>query len=160
MPPPNVYAIYHRFFDVRGGGNLLRIPWEASSAMKAQPWVGRRRARRRQLPGIPAGTGRRHSAARASSALAGARQRARGSYALTACFWSLLMTWMLRGLAAAALTLAGSLVPTTVAGHGFWTISDPVSRQQQRAHFDKNLAIFGGLLAAAAIRPARRRGRL
>ena len=57
---------------------------------------------------------------------------------------------------AAALTLAGSLVPTTVAGHGFWTISDPVARQQQRAHFDKNLAIFGGLLAAAAIRPARR----
>ena len=26
--------------------------------------------------------------------------RARGSYALTACWWSLLVTWMLRGLAA------------------------------------------------------------
>jgi putative oxidoreductase len=52
----------------------------------------------------------------------------------------------------AALTLAGSLVPTTVAGHAFWTISDPVARRQQRAHFDKNVAIFGGLLAAAVIR--------
>ena len=60
---------------------------------------------------------------------------------------------------AAALTLAGSLVPTTVAGHGFWTVSDPGERRQQRAHFDKNVAIFGGLLAAAASQPPRRRAR-
>jgi putative oxidoreductase len=60
---------------------------------------------------------------------------------------------------AAALTLAGSLVPTTVAGHGFWTISDPVARRQQRAHFDKNVAIFGGLLAAAVTRPPRHQAR-
>ena len=60
---------------------------------------------------------------------------------------------------AAALILAGSLVPTTVAGHGFWTISDPVARRQQRAHFDKNVAIFGGLLVTAATRPPRHRTR-
>jgi putative oxidoreductase len=52
----------------------------------------------------------------------------------------------------AALTLAGSLVPTTVAGHAFWRISDSAARRQQRAHFDKNVAIVGGLLAVASRR--------
>lgn len=49
----------------------------------------------------------------------------------------------------AALALAGSLVPTTVAGHPFWQIEDPAQRAQQRVHFLKNVAIFGGLLIAA-----------
>lgn len=49
----------------------------------------------------------------------------------------------------AALALAGSLVPTTWAGHPFWTIEDPAQRAQQRVHFLKNTAILGGLLIAA-----------
>jgi putative oxidoreductase len=48
-----------------------------------------------------------------------------------------------------ALVLAGTLVPTTLAGHPFWTIEDPVERKQQRIHFLKNLTILGGLLIAA-----------
>ena len=49
----------------------------------------------------------------------------------------------------AALALAGSLVPTTLAGHPFWQIEDPAQRAQQRTHFLKNSAILGGLLIAA-----------
>ncbi len=48
-----------------------------------------------------------------------------------------------------ALVLAASLVPTTLGGHRFWTIEDPARRAQQRTHFNKNLAILGGLLAVA-----------
>ena len=53
-----------------------------------------------------------------------------------------------------SLILAASLVPTTAAGHAFWTISDPAQRRTQRAQFDKNVAIFGGLLVAAAAAPS------
>ena len=49
-----------------------------------------------------------------------------------------------------ALALAGSLIPTTIGGHPFWTIEDPAQRAQQRTHFNKNLAILGGLLLVAA----------
>jgi uncharacterized membrane protein YphA (DoxX/SURF4 family) len=45
--------------------------------------------------------------------------------------------------------LAASLVPTTLAGHAFWTVDDPEQRKQQLAHFAKNLAILGGLILAA-----------
>ncbi len=48
-----------------------------------------------------------------------------------------------------ALALAVSMVPTTVAGHAFWEIEDPVKRAQQRVQFLKNTAIFGGLLVLA-----------
>jgi putative oxidoreductase len=51
---------------------------------------------------------------------------------------------------AAAAALAGSLVPTTLAGHQFWTFDDPAARAQHRTHFMKNLAMLGGLLLAAA----------
>lgn len=50
----------------------------------------------------------------------------------------------------AAAVLAASLVPTTVAGHGFWTIEDPAARKMQRVQFQKNLAMLGGLLYAIA----------
>jgi len=53
-----------------------------------------------------------------------------------------------------ALALAGSLIPTTIGGHPFWTIDDPGPRAQQRTHFNKNLAILGGLLTEAS-RPKR-----
>lgn len=49
----------------------------------------------------------------------------------------------------AALLLAGSLVPTTLAGHAFWEIDDPAQRSQQRINFLKNLGLAGGLLFAA-----------
>jgi uncharacterized membrane protein YphA (DoxX/SURF4 family) len=49
----------------------------------------------------------------------------------------------------AALALAVSMVPTTVAGHRFWEIEDTVKRHQQRTQFLKNSAIFGGLLVIA-----------
>jgi putative oxidoreductase len=49
-----------------------------------------------------------------------------------------------------ALAIAATLVPTTVAGHRFWEVEDDKERAQQRIHFLKNLAIFGGLLITAA----------
>ena len=45
-----------------------------------------------------------------------------------------------------ALALIASLIPTTVAGHPFWTIEDPAARAQQRIHFLKNSWMLGGLL--------------
>jgi uncharacterized membrane protein YphA (DoxX/SURF4 family) len=49
----------------------------------------------------------------------------------------------------AALALAGSLVPTTLAGHRFWEESDPQAKTNEIHHFIKNLSILGGLLVAA-----------
>jgi uncharacterized membrane protein YphA (DoxX/SURF4 family) len=56
----------------------------------------------------------------------------------------------------AALALAGSIVPTTLAGHRFWALDDPAQRAQQRVQFNKNLAILGGLLLAATSEHRRR----
>jgi uncharacterized membrane protein YphA (DoxX/SURF4 family) len=49
----------------------------------------------------------------------------------------------------AAIALAASLVPTTIAGHAFWRHTDKSQRAAQRIHFDKNMAILGGLALAA-----------
>ncbi|MCW3813874.1 DoxX family protein [Micromonospora sp. DR5-3] len=49
-----------------------------------------------------------------------------------------------------ALVLAGTLVPTTIAGHPFWSNDDPMARNNNQIHFLKNLGLFGGLLLAAA----------
>jgi putative oxidoreductase len=49
----------------------------------------------------------------------------------------------------AATILAGSLIPTTLAGHRFWAEEDPQVRATQRIHFLKNAAMLGGLLLAA-----------
>jgi putative oxidoreductase len=49
-----------------------------------------------------------------------------------------------------ALTLAATLVPTTLAGHRFWEAEDEQERRQQRIHFLKNVAMLGGLLIASA----------
>ena len=49
----------------------------------------------------------------------------------------------------AAAVLAGSLVPTTVAGHAFWK-ADADTKPMQRLQFAKNLSILGGLLLAVA----------
>jgi putative oxidoreductase len=48
-----------------------------------------------------------------------------------------------------ALALAGSTVPTTLAGHRFWEESDPKVSFEKIAHFVKNLGLLGGLLLAA-----------
>jgi putative oxidoreductase len=50
----------------------------------------------------------------------------------------------------AALVVAGSLVPTTIAGHRFWSYEDPQERASQRIQFLKNAAMLGGLLLAVA----------
>lgn len=48
-----------------------------------------------------------------------------------------------------AAVLAGSLVPTTYAGHAFWEETDPAQRAQQKVNFAKNLSVLGGLILAA-----------
>ncbi|MGH3302180.1 MAG: DoxX family protein [Streptosporangiaceae bacterium] len=50
----------------------------------------------------------------------------------------------------AALAIAGTLVPTTLAGHRFWEVEDPQERAMQRIHFLKNVTMMGGLLLAIA----------
>src|SRR3954454_18639949 len=47
-----------------------------------------------------------------------------------------------------ALPLAGSIVPTTLAGHRFWE-AEGATKQAQLIHFLKNLGLLGGLLLAA-----------
>ncbi|WP_213451104.1 DoxX family protein [Rhizomonospora bruguierae] len=49
----------------------------------------------------------------------------------------------------AAALLAGSIVPTTIAGHAFWEYDDKAQRSQQQTQFLKNLAVLGGLMLAA-----------
>lgn len=48
-----------------------------------------------------------------------------------------------------ALVLAGSIVPTTLAGHAFWAQSDATAKAAHRTQFLKNLGVLGGLLLAA-----------
>ncbi|MDH6679566.1 putative membrane protein YphA (DoxX/SURF4 family) [Rhodococcus sp. LBL1] len=50
---------------------------------------------------------------------------------------------------ASSLVLAGTVVPTTLAGHDFWNVDDPQMRAVQRTQFFKNMTILGGLLIAA-----------
>ena len=49
-----------------------------------------------------------------------------------------------------ALVLAGSRVPTTLAGHRFWEEDDSGKRTAQRIQFLKNVSMLGGLLLAVA----------
>jgi putative oxidoreductase len=55
----------------------------------------------------------------------------------------------------AAAVVAGSLIPTTLAGHPYWRIEDPAMRRQQRAHFFKNVGLFGGALLVLSERRRR-----
>ena len=55
----------------------------------------------------------------------------------------------------AAAVLAGTLVPTTLAGHPYWKLEDPAARRQQRVHFFKNLGLFGGALLVLSERRRR-----
>jgi putative oxidoreductase len=49
----------------------------------------------------------------------------------------------------AAAALAGSMVPTTIAGHPFWEMEDADEKRSQRLQFLKNIGMLGGLLLAA-----------
>jgi uncharacterized membrane protein YphA (DoxX/SURF4 family) len=55
-----------------------------------------------------------------------------------------------RGSRTAAAVLAGTLLPTTLAGHAFWEHEDPAERRAHQIQILKNLGILGGLLLAAA----------
>jgi uncharacterized membrane protein YphA (DoxX/SURF4 family) len=57
----------------------------------------------------------------------------------------------------AALALAGSLIPTTIAGHRFWSEPDPSGRAAQRIQFMKNAAMLGGLLVVVSERAPKER---
>ena len=59
----------------------------------------------------------------------------------------------------AAAALAATIVPTTLAGHPYWRMTDVATRRQQRVHFFKNVGLFGGALLVIAERPRRRQGR-
>lgn len=48
-----------------------------------------------------------------------------------------------------AVLIVGSMVPTTIAGHAFWEIEDPVQRRAQLTQFLKNVGLIGGALLAA-----------
>jgi putative oxidoreductase len=47
-----------------------------------------------------------------------------------------------------ALVLAGTLVPSTAAGHRYWEESDPAAKANQKVHFFKNISMLGGLILA------------
>lgn len=49
----------------------------------------------------------------------------------------------------AALGLVASLIPTTYAGHPFWTHDDLLARRNHKAHFNKNVSLIGALLTFA-----------
>ncbi|HEU0214406.1 MAG TPA: DoxX family protein [Jiangellaceae bacterium] len=49
----------------------------------------------------------------------------------------------------ASLLLAGSMVPTTIAGYPFWQGGDPEEKARLRQRFLENVGITGGLLLAA-----------
>lgn len=117
---------------VAGGYSTFKDPERV--AAKAEPVVD---AVSQRVPGVPQET---ITAVRVNSAV----QMAAGT---------LLSFGVMPRLSAAA--LAGTLVPTTAAGHRFWEIEDPQDRAQQRIHFLKNLAMFGGLLLVAT-EPVRR----
>ncbi len=55
-----------------------------------------------------------------------------------------------------ALALAGSLIPTTLAGHAYWAVEDPAARKMQRIQFHKNMAMIGGLLFTVLDQPEKR----
>jgi uncharacterized membrane protein YphA (DoxX/SURF4 family) len=55
-----------------------------------------------------------------------------------------------KGRRLGALLLAGSILPSTIAKHPFWTRTDPDEKALDRAHFLKNISLLGGVLLASA----------
>lgn len=58
----------------------------------------------------------------------------------------------------AAAVIGASLIPTTLAGHAFWTEEDAGARAAQRTQFLKNSAMLGGMLLVVALDGRQRRG--
>jgi uncharacterized membrane protein YphA (DoxX/SURF4 family) len=54
-----------------------------------------------------------------------------------------------KGRRLGALLLAGSLIPSTVAKHPFWSRTTPEEKAIDREHFLKNVSLLGGILLAA-----------
>ena len=55
-----------------------------------------------------------------------------------------------------AAVLAGLLVPTTLAGHPYWSETDPATRSRQRTQFIKNVCMFAGLVEVVLSGPVHR----
>jgi uncharacterized membrane protein YphA (DoxX/SURF4 family) len=55
-----------------------------------------------------------------------------------------------KGRRLGAVLLAGSLVPSTIAKHPFWSRSDPDEKALERSQFVKNVSLLGGVLLASA----------
>lgn len=55
-----------------------------------------------------------------------------------------------------AATIVATLIPTTIAGHGFWRMEDAAQQRAQRIQFRKNAAMVGGLFFCMLDRPADR----
>jgi uncharacterized membrane protein YphA (DoxX/SURF4 family) len=55
-----------------------------------------------------------------------------------------------KGRRLGALLLAGSILPSTIAKHPFWTRTDPDEKAIDRAQFLKNISLLGGVLLASA----------
>jgi uncharacterized membrane protein YphA (DoxX/SURF4 family) len=55
-----------------------------------------------------------------------------------------------KGRRLGAVLLAGSLVPSTIAKHPFWSRSDPDEKALDRSQFVKNVSLLGGVLLASA----------
>lgn len=53
----------------------------------------------------------------------------------------------------AALLLIGTLIPTTLVGHDFWQQEDQQARRNHQIHFNKNIAMIGGLIAVLCQSP-------
>ncbi len=70
----------------------------------------------------------------------------RGNAAMQVVAGSLLAAGAAQRISAVA--LVGSLIPTTLAGHRFWSAHDPAVRAVQRIQFHKNMAMIGGLFFA------------
>ena len=54
-----------------------------------------------------------------------------------------------KGRRLGALLLAGSLVPSTIAKHPFWSRSDSAERAEDQHQFLKNVSLLGGVLLAS-----------
>lgn len=110
---------------VVGGAAALRSP--GPRAAKAQPTADRLKQVAPELPITGANLVRLNGAVQLGAGLA-------------------LATGHLPRIA--ALALAATMPPTTVAGHPYWNETDPAARANQRIHFLKNLSMTGGLLMA------------
>ncbi len=54
-----------------------------------------------------------------------------------------------KGRRVGSLLLAGSLIPSTIAKHPFWSREDPEEKALDKSQFIKNLSLLGGVLLAA-----------